>query len=139
MLDKRKIIIMSKLNIYEKGSGKEDIKISAYYRKDYISFHTIATALWVTLGYILIWALIGITLMDSIMKTMSFAKLVTLMLVAIVGYILVLISYVVFANMYYSQKHKSARKGVRKYNHTLIRLMRSYERESKRNEKSSNS
>lgn len=139
MLDKRKIVIMSKLNLYEEGSGKEDIKISAYYRKDYVSFHTLATALWVTLGYILIWALIGITIMDTLMKSMSFAKLLILLLVAVVGYIFVLIGYVVFANMYYGKKHKDARKGVRKYNHALIRLMRNYERESKRNEKPSNS
>ena len=35
MLDERKVKLMTKLALYEETHGKEDFKISSYYRKDY--------------------------------------------------------------------------------------------------------
>ena len=34
MLDERKVKLMTKLALYEETHGKEDFKISSYYRKD---------------------------------------------------------------------------------------------------------
>ena len=34
MLDERKVKLMTRLALYEETEGKEDFKISAYYRKD---------------------------------------------------------------------------------------------------------
>ena len=39
MLDERKVKLMTKLALYEETYGKEDFKISSYYRKDYASLH----------------------------------------------------------------------------------------------------
>ena len=39
MLDERKVKLMIKLALYEETHGKEDFKISSYYRKDYASLH----------------------------------------------------------------------------------------------------
>ena len=50
MLDEQKIKLMTKLAFYEKTQGKEDFKISEYYRKDYTSLHVICSILWVTVG-----------------------------------------------------------------------------------------
>ena len=41
MLDERKVKLMTKLAMYEETQGKEDFKISEYYRKDYAGMHTI--------------------------------------------------------------------------------------------------
>ena len=35
MLDRSKVKLMTKLALYEQTQGKEDFKISEYYRKDY--------------------------------------------------------------------------------------------------------
>ena len=139
MLDKRKIKLMSELALYEQNQGNDDIKISDYYRKDYVSFHTISTGLWVTVGYILVWGLIGLCMMDTIIKDMSFAKLLVLLLVAVVGYVVLIIGFLIFAHHLYNAKHKRARQNVRKYNHVLIKLLRTYERENKRHGKASDS
>ena len=45
MLDEQKIKLMTKLAFYEKREGKEDFKISEYYRKDYVSLHVICSIL----------------------------------------------------------------------------------------------
>ena len=48
MLDERKVKLMTKLALYEETHGKEDFKISEYYRKDYVGLHSICSFLWVT-------------------------------------------------------------------------------------------
>ena len=53
MLDKRKIRLMTKMAIYEKEYGEEDIKISGYYKKDYSSLNTWITLIWITVGYLM--------------------------------------------------------------------------------------
>ena len=52
MLDERKVKLMTKLAMYEETQGKEDFKISEYYRKDYAGMHTICSVIWVTIGYV---------------------------------------------------------------------------------------
>ena len=52
MLDKRKVEVMTRLAFYEQTEGKEDFKVSEYYRRDYSSLHTICSILWVTIGYL---------------------------------------------------------------------------------------
>ena len=39
MLDKRKIRLMIKMASYEKQGAEEDLKISSYYKKDYVSMN----------------------------------------------------------------------------------------------------
>ena len=35
MLDERKVKLMTRMALYEEQQGREDLKVSAYYRKDY--------------------------------------------------------------------------------------------------------
>ncbi|MFV0363182.1 MAG: hypothetical protein ACK5LL_08840 [Suipraeoptans sp.] len=104
-----------------------------------MSFHTIATALWVTLGYILIWAMIVICLVQEISSDISFNIVVLVIIVAIGVYFVILVGYIIFANQYYTKRHKQARTRVRGFNKSLIRLLRMYEREKRNNGKSINS
>ena len=71
MLDEQKIKLMTKLAFYEKTQGKEDFKISEYYRKDYTSLHVICSILWVTVGYVCLGALVVLAGLDALMSKMS--------------------------------------------------------------------
>ena len=51
MLNESKVKLMTRMAMYESKQGEEDFKISSYYKKDYRSFHTFATIIWVTVGY----------------------------------------------------------------------------------------
>ena len=50
MLNEERVKMMIKLASYEEGQGKEDFKVNSYYRKDYVSFRTIVTLIWTTIG-----------------------------------------------------------------------------------------
>ena len=65
MLDKRKIRLMIKMASYEKQGAEEDLKISSYYKKDYVSMNVWATAIWFTIGYAIVAALIAFCTLEQ--------------------------------------------------------------------------
>ena len=107
MLDRSKVKLMTKLALYEQTQGKEDFKISEYYRKDYV----------LLAGF------------DLIVGHMSLLLMLIMMLVAVVGYVVILAIYAGVTSHVYNQKHKDARQRVKMYNHDLIKLLKLYEKE----------
>ena len=54
--------------------AEEDLKISSYYKKDYVSMNVWATAIWFTIGYGIVAALIAFCLMEQILKNLNDLK-----------------------------------------------------------------
>lgn len=131
MLDERKVRLMTKLALYEQTQGKEDFKISEYYRKDYAGMHVFTSILWVTVGYICVAMLVVLAGLESLMNSMSNSLLIMLMLIFVVGYVGTVVIFGIISSHIYNQKHKEARMRVKKYNHDLTRLLRWYEKENK--------
>lgn len=131
MLDRSKVKLMTKLALYEQTQGKEDFKVSEYYRKDYVGLHSICSFLWVTLGYICLWILILLASFDALVAHMSVVLMLVMAAVAVVCYVVILIIYAGVTSHVYNQRHKDARQRVKMYNHDLIKLLRMYEKENK--------
>ena len=131
MLDEQKIKLMTKLAFYEETQGKEDFKISEYYRKDYAALHILCSILWVTAGYVCLGALIVLAGLDSLMNSMSTGLIIIMGLLAIVGYFVLVIVYAVVSSHVFNRKHRQARQRVKKYNHNLTRLLKMYEKEKR--------
>jgi len=131
MLDKRKVELMTQLAFYEQTEGKEDFKISEYYRKDYISLHMICSVLWVTIGYVCVVGLFVLVKMEDILNNVSNSLILMLAGAVILGYIALVIVYLIITNHIYDTKHKAARQRVKKYNHNLTHLLRMYEKENR--------
>ena len=77
MLDKRKIRLMIKMASYEKQGAEEDLKISSYYKKDYVSMNVWATAIWFTIGYAIVAALIAFCTLEQILEKLTILKLLS--------------------------------------------------------------
>lgn len=131
MIDEKKVKLMTRMASYENNEGKEDLKISAYYRKDYVSLHTLSSIIWTTIGYAFLVLLLGISCFDKLMGNMSMGILITLAILVVVGYFVVVISYAVVTHVTYNKKHQKARTRVKKYNHDLARLLKIYEKENR--------
>lgn len=130
MIDVKKVKLMTRMASYENNKGKEDLKISAYYRKDYTSLHTLYSVIWVTIGYACLVLLMGICLFDKLMGSMSMGLFIALGAAVVIGYIAVVITYAVVTHVIYSKRHQGARMRVKKYNHDLARLLKIYEKEN---------
>lgn len=131
MLDVDRVKLMTKLALYEETQGKEDFKISEYYRKDYAGIHVICSILWVTVGYACLAALLVFAGLEKLMAGMSMGLLFTIIGVAIAGYIMTLIVFGLVTSHIYNKKHQDARYRVKLYNHDLIKLLKMYEKEKR--------
>ena len=134
MLDKRKIRLMTKMAIYEKEYGEEDIKISGYYKKDYSSLNTWITLIWITAGYLLAAALLVLCGADAILEGLTFLKLLILVAVAAGSYFILLIIYGVGSGKFYRKKHTQAKQRVKKYYREMSRLEKLYKKEYRNHE-----
>ena len=133
MLDERKVKLMTRMALYEEQQGREDLKVSAYYRKDYTSLHTLATILWVTIGYVCLVVLLGISVFDMLMEKDVYwddccygnCNHVSLAIV---------IAYAVYTYVTCNNRHKEARARVKLYNHDLARLLNLYKKKDRKKE-----
>ena len=131
MLDERKVKLMTKLALYEETHGKEDFKISSYYRNDYARLHVSYAFLSVSVGYV---CLVGVLLLagvENIMGNLSNGLIIFLFLIILAGYVGVVIVYCGIASHIYNEIHKKARKILKRYNHNLIQLLKMYEKEKR--------
>lgn len=122
MLDKRKIRLMTRTAIYEKKYGDEDLRITGYYRKDYVSLNIWITLIWITVGYALAAMLFLLCAGDSIMEGITVMKFLILAAAALGFYVVLLIFYGIGAGSFYKRKHTIAKKRVKRYLRDLTRL-----------------
>ena len=124
MIDPKKVRLMTKLAVYEEGSGKNDLKINCYTKKTYVNIKQLESIIAVTLAYIL-----GILLYcfgiytDIISQGLSFPYKKYL-LRAIVLYVFILIIDFVFTRRYYNRVYEKMRENIKQYDHNLYRLQK---------------
>ena len=129
MVNENKVKLMTKMAMYESNEGREDLKISSYYRQDYVSLQTIITVLWVTLGYAIAVGIGAVLFLEKIMEKLDITLILVLLACLVSGWLILIIVYGFLASSFYRKKHCNARKRVKKFNHDLTRLNRKYERE----------
>lgn len=131
MISEERVRIMTKMSLYESKLGEQDLKISNYYKKDYVSLHTLITVLWVTVGYALMAVLVVLSNFDALMADLTMMKMILLVIGAFGGYLVVVIAYIIGANMFYKKKHNGAKRRVKQYYRDLTRLRKIYNKESR--------
>ena len=132
MLDVKRIRLMARMAQYEKNDIRKDMKISTYYKKDYVSLNTLITILWMTVGYGILAALLAVCFMDELMENLTITKVTYLGVGVGGGYIALLIIYIICANVFYRGRHNRAKQRVRKYYRDLSRLGKMEEKKKKK-------
>ena len=132
MLDVKRIRLMARMAQYEKNDIRKDMKISTYYKKDYVSLNTLITLLWRTVGYGILAALHAVCFMDELMENLTITKVTYLGVGVGGGYIALLIIYIICANVFYRGRHNRAKQRVRKYYRDLSRLGKMEVKEKKK-------
>ncbi len=131
MLSEERIRIMTDLAFFESGEGKKKIKIAGCYRRDYVGFKMITTALWFILGCAVAFVIFGICFSTSFMEKLSLNGIIRWGIIAAVAFVVLLICYLVYAYRHYSKVHRIAVRDVKEYYAQLRRLDRLYKQEEK--------
>lgn len=129
MLNNEKIKWMTKLAIFEEKEGKEDIRISQYYRTDYVRYHVLKSFVSVTVGYLLILVLILIYKSEYVIREavkLNYKSIGTYIL----GIYIMIITLYTFATLIgYSLKYRRSRKKLNQYDKNLKILHKIYQDE----------
>ena len=129
MLNTRKTRLMTKLAIYEKRAGKEDIKLSKYYKTDYVRYNMLKSVVAVTFGYFIILAMIVLYQSEYLIREAVNLNYYEIVKFTIGIYILILTVYIAASLLGYSLYYSISRKRLAKYFRMLRRLRTIYREE----------
>jgi len=130
MLNNDKIRLMTKLALYESKTGKEDIRLSKYYKTDYVRYQVIKSIIAATIGYVLILALIMLYKSEYLIKNAVKLDYKTIGLYVLGFYIIIVAIYGLSSIVIYSRKYDISRKKLGRYYKLLKRLEKMYSDES---------
>ena len=128
MVNVRKVRLMTKLAIYEKKEGKEDIKLGKYFRRDYVRLKILHNIVAVTIGYLLVLAMIVAYQMEYLIREAVNLDYIGMGKTILGGYIIVVTVYVMASMVGYGLYYGYSRKKLAKY-FRMLRLLRNMYRE----------
>ena len=94
MVNMRKVRLMTKLAIYEKTEGKEDIRLGKYFRRDYVRLKILHNIVAVTIGYLLVLAMVVAYQMEYLIREAVNLDYVGIGKMILGGYIIVVTFYI---------------------------------------------
>lgn len=122
MVREENVKLMTKIAIYEKKKGKEEIPINSFYKGDYIRLHSLKAVVSATITFALAFALLVIYKLDFILANvlkLDYKKMGVLILIIYVCWILF---YWIIARILYSYRYESMRSNIMMYNHKLKKI-----------------
>lgn len=133
MLNEEKIRIMTRAAIYEKGKGKEDLKVTAYGDSDYVRFNLLKTIIGATISFIFAAGLFVLYRMDDFMANMMKFDLMKLGREVLVIYLIFIGIYIAISIVVYQVKYSTAKRRVNAYNDELEMIEEIAEDDAKNN------
>lgn len=130
MLNNSKIRLMTKLAIFENKEGKEDIRLSKYYKTDYVRFQVLKSAISATIGYALLLLMIFLYQFEFIIKNAVTLDYITIGTYILGFYIMIITVSVLATFVGFSMKYDKSRKKLTRYYKLLKRLNRLYKEET---------
>lgn len=129
MKEDKRIILMSKMALYDEGNKKKSMKVCNFFKKDYVTFQTIMTLLWATLGYAFVAGGMVFLEIEEITSSLSFDLIIELAILISGGYVITLFVMGAIAVLYYTFKYKQSLHEAKKYYKALGMLNRDYKKE----------
>ena len=130
MLNNEKIILMTKLSLYEQKNEKSEIKSSRYFKSDYMLMKMLGCFISVTVGYFLCLVLWGVFSADKMIGSMTTTgKFVGLLVLLVIIYAALTVTYMIFSYAFFSHRFRKIRRNLKEYNGDLKTLHRIQEQE----------
>lgn len=130
MLNNEKIILMTKLSLYEQNNQKKEIKTGKYFKSDYMLIKMLGSFACVTLGYLLALVLwIGYSSDQMLAKMTTTGRFIGMVVMLVIVYIVLCVIYMIFSYAFFSHRFRKIRRNLKEYNGDLKTLHRIQEQE----------
>ncbi len=122
MLNEDRVILMTKLASYEQKKGKKNIKISKYFRSDYLVMQMLKTLLCTTIAYAFLAGLYLLYHFEEITSNLYQMDLVGFIQKIVMLYGVFVVVSCVFTYIVYSYRYLKARKNLKEFMSNLKKL-----------------
>lgn len=129
MLNNEKIILMTKLALYEQGEGKKKIPVGKYFKSDYIGMRMLSSFIYINIAYFICVVLWFLAKGGSFLKKMMDSNITSAIIIFAGVYLAVVILYMIISYVFYTYKFKSIRRSLKEYNAQLKQLHKIQEKE----------
>ncbi len=130
MIHEEKVVLMTKLQVYEDRGGKRDVAVAGYFRGDYLGSQILKSVICVTIAAVIFYAGYIFYNLESFMKNLYQTDWVEYVSVVITRYLIFVIGYALITYLIYTWRYAKAKKGLKKYYGGLKELNAMYDEES---------
>ena len=122
MIDKEKIILMTRLATYEEKKGRKMRKYNELYCSDYVLLHLLKTVLAVSISFGIVFGLYVFNDFEAFMQSIYKMDVISYAMNLLQTYAYVLAGYAAFTLLYAVIKYHLARKSLNGYYQNLKKL-----------------
>lgn len=128
MVREKNVKLMTKMAIYEKNAGRQEISMTGYFKGDYVRMKTLKSVVGGSIAFVMI-VMLGILykaeyLLENIMK-LDYKQVGMKILVVYIVWVLI---YWLIARLLYARQYENARHNIIEYNQNLKRLQEEIEK-----------
>ena len=129
MLNEKRVKHMVKLALYETKSGKDEMKVGSFYKRDYVIYQVLWSVVWMTIGYALLVLLLGVSFLNILVETFTWTAVILLCVLLVLLYVILLLTYIRQGRKFFNRKHVRAYNHVKEFKENLELLEEMYEKE----------
>ena len=130
MADEKRLKAMIDLAMYEQGEGKEDLEISRFYSRDYISLGLLKNIVLITIAYIAVAAFAVVGNFENFAANISDMNVQPMLMGVLICYLMVVGFFSVIVVVTRRIKYRNAVTRVKKYYKKLKELNDMYKEEA---------
>lgn len=129
MLNEERVILMTHMASYEKGEGKQNVKIGNYFRSDYIAVQVMKSVISATIAFAVVFGLYIFYNFEVFMQDLYKIDLVVFAKDVLTKYAFIVVGYGLLAYVYSTYRYAHAKKSLRLYYHSLKKLNNMYDQQ----------
>lgn len=126
MLDQEKVKDMTRMAIYEKGEGEQELYVTSFRRMDYVALQIIKSFIWGTVAAVIILGFYFLLHPDFINDLNTLESIKSMAFNIIVFYVIFILAYLVLTFFWARRKYKTSKANAEDYVVNLSRVIRSY-------------
>ena len=130
MINEERVKNMTRIAIYEKNQGKNEIAMSRYYKIDYVSYYMLQSFIYATIAFVMIGAAMVLMEMQTLLEQVNSLDYIAvakdvLLLYGVWIFIFMMMSFII-----YNIRYDKMKPNIKKYYERLKLLGEQYEQEA---------
>ncbi|MBQ9512376.1 MAG: hypothetical protein IJR58_04215 [Lachnospiraceae bacterium] len=128
MVNRDRVILMTKMSAFRQREGKKSAAINQYFRSDYVGYQVLKSVISATIVYMILIATYVLFHFEELMQNIYNLNLMGMARRLLVYYILLIGVYAIVSYVIYSLRYTKMRGRMKTYYNDLKRLAKLYEK-----------